>query len=118
MLSLVALHAQTPEKPPAKSAPPVITLTTEPNPAEAGDVVFRVTVKDAKGGAIAGAGVTIDLLMPSMREMRVTAKLSPAEAGVYRGTGQIEMPGRWDATITVTRDGQRPAIKRLMVIVQ
>jgi nitrogen fixation protein FixH len=118
MLSLVSLQAQTPGKKPARVAPPVIAFATEPNPPKSGDVEFRVTVKDATGQPISDAGVSVQLVMPSMRDMRTDVKLPSAGAGVYRGTGQIEMSGRWDATLTVTRDGQRPATKRVMVIVQ
>ena len=44
------------------------------------------------------------------------AKLSPAGGGAYRGMGQVMMAGRWDATVTVMRGGQRLGSKQLPVV--
>jgi hypothetical protein len=56
--------------------------------------------------------------MPTMNmpAMRNEVRLSSAGGGVYRGTGQVMMAGRWDATVTVTRGGQRVAAKQLTVV--
>ena len=58
--------------------------------------------------------------MPTMNmpAMRSEAKLPRAGGGVYRGTGQMPMAGRWDATIIVTRAGQRLGTKQLAVVVK
>jgi hypothetical protein len=48
--------------------------------------------------------------------MRNEVKLSPAGGGVYRGTGQIMMAGRWDVTVTVSRAGQRIGSKQTTVV--
>ena len=47
--------------------------------------------------------------MPSMNmpAMRNGASLQHVGGGVYRGTGQWLMAGRWDVTVTVTRGGVR-----------
>jgi len=52
----------------------------------------------------------------NMPAMKSDAKLAPAGGGVYRGSGQVMMAGRWDATVTVVRDGQRLGIKQLPVV--
>jgi hypothetical protein len=52
----------------------------------------------------------------NMPAMRNEAKLSRAGGGVYRGTGQMMMAGRWDATVTVTRGGQRLGTKQLPIV--
>jgi hypothetical protein len=46
--------------------------------------------------------------MPTMNmpAMRSTVALLSAGGGVYRGTGEILMAGRWETTVTVTRQGQ------------
>jgi hypothetical protein len=56
--------------------------------------------------------------MPTMNmpATRNEVKLSRAGAGVYRGTGQVMMAGRWDASVTVTRGGQRLGTKQLPVV--
>jgi hypothetical protein len=58
--------------------------------------------------------------MPTMNmpAMRNVVKLSPVGGGVYRGTGQVMTPGRWDMTITVTRNGQRIGSKQMPVMAQ
>jgi hypothetical protein len=56
--------------------------------------------------------------MPTMNmpAMRNEVKLSPAGGGVYRGTGQVMMAGRWDVTITVSRGGQRIGSKQVALV--
>jgi Cu(I)/Ag(I) efflux system membrane fusion protein len=101
----------------------VITLATTPDPATTGENQFEVSVKDASGAPIADADVLVQLYMPAMPTMnmppmRNEVALSAAGAGVYRGTGQVLMAGRWDATVTVSRRGQplgslqRPLVAR------
>jgi hypothetical protein len=48
--------------------------------------------------------------------MRNEMNLSAAGGGVYRGMGQVMMAGRWEATVTVTRGGQRVGSKQLAVV--
>jgi len=80
-----------------------------------------VDVKDASGKPIDDADVSVQLFMPAMPTMNMPAmrnetKLSPAGGGVYRGSGQVMMAGRWDATVTVVRGGQRLGTKQLPVV--
>jgi nitrogen fixation protein FixH len=98
-----------------------ITFRTVPDPPKTGDNQLEATVKDAQGKPIDDAEVTVQFFMPAMPTMnmpamRSEAKLSPAGGGVYRGTGQVMMAGRWDATVTVTRGGQRLGTKQLPVV--
>jgi len=48
--------------------------------------------------------------------MRNEAKLASAGNGVYRGTGQVMMAGRWDATVVVTRGGQRLGSRQIGIV--
>jgi RND family efflux transporter MFP subunit len=98
-----------------------ITLRTIPDPAKTGDNQFEVVVKDASGKSIDDAEVSVQLLMPAMPTMNMPAMrndvtLTPAGGGVYRGSGEIMMTGRWDATVTVTRGGQRLASTQVAVV--
>jgi membrane fusion protein, copper/silver efflux system len=90
----------------------VISLQTDPSPPRTGENVFVVTVKDRDGKLIADADVAVQLFMPAMPTMNMPAmrsevKLAPAGAGTYRGTGQILMTGRWEATVIVSKAGRR-----------
>ena len=98
-----------------------ITFRTVPDPPKTGDNQLEATVKDASGKAIDDADVTVQFFMPAMPTMnmpamRSEAKLAPAGGGVYRGRGQVMMAGRWDATVTVTRGGQRLGSKQLPLV--
>jgi len=101
-----------------------ITFRTLPDPPKTGENQLEATVKDASGTPIDDAEVTVQFLMPAMPTMnmpamRSEAKLSPAGGGgVYRGTGQVMIAGRWDATVTVTRGGQRLGTRQLPVVVR
>jgi Cu(I)/Ag(I) efflux system membrane fusion protein len=98
-----------------------ITFHTVPDPAKVGDNQLEAIVKDAGGKPIDDADVTVQFFMPAMPTMnmpamRSEAKLSPAGGGAYRGMGQVMMAGRWDATVTVMRGGQRLGSKQLPVV--
>jgi RND family efflux transporter MFP subunit len=98
-----------------------ITLRTTPDPPQTGEDQFEAVVTDASGKPIDDAQVTVELFMPAMPTMNMPAmrsevKLSSAGGGTYRGSGQVLMGGRWDATVTVTRDGQRVGSKQLPLV--
>jgi Cu(I)/Ag(I) efflux system membrane fusion protein len=98
-----------------------ITLRSQPDPPKTGENQLEVVVKDATGKPIDGAEVAVQFFMAAMPTMnmppmRNEVKLTPAGGGVYRGTGQVMMAGRWDTTVTVTRGGQRIGAKQLAVV--
>ena len=98
-----------------------IAFHTSPDPARTGDNQFEAFIKDAGGKPIDDADVSVQLFMPAMPTMNMPAmrnetKLSPVGNGVYRGSGQVLMAGRWDATVTVMRGGQRLGTKQLPVV--
>ena len=98
-----------------------ITLRTIPDPPKTGDNQLEATVKDATGKPIDDAEVSVQFFMPAMPTMnmpamRSEAKLSPAGGGTYRGAGHVMMAGRWDATVTVTRGGQRLGTRQLPMV--
>jgi Cu(I)/Ag(I) efflux system membrane fusion protein len=110
-----SLQGYEPSAAPTGGAAPAstqITFHTIPDPPKTGDNQLEATVKDADGKPIADAEVSVQFVMPAMPTMnmpamRSEAKLAPAGGGVYRGTGQLMMAGRWEATVTVTRAGKR-----------
>jgi RND family efflux transporter MFP subunit len=98
-----------------------ITFHSVPDPPKVGENQFEVVVKDAAGKPVEGADVSIQFFMAAMPTMNMPAmrnevKLSHAGGGVYRGTGQVMMAGRWDVTITVSRGGQRIGSKQVALV--
>ena len=116
------MSGATDPKPAASPAPTSIdiVLRTQPDPLRTGDNTFEVTVKDAHGQAVTDAVVTVNLFMAAMPSMgmpamRSAAKLTHASNGVYRGTGQVSMAGRWEVTISAARAGTEIGSKKLTV---
>lgn len=110
--------AETPA--PSAGAALDITFASEPSPPKTGENTFEVVVKDAQGKAITDADVAVRLYMaamPSMNmpEMRSSATLKHVSAGRYRGTGNVAMAGRWDATVVVTKAGKEIGSRKLAI---
>ena len=98
-----------------------IRFRAQPDPPRTGENMLEVTVRDAGGQPIADADVTVTFFMPAMPAMnmpamRNQAKLPGAGGGVYRGSGQIVMGGRWDVTVDVSRGGQRLGSRQFAVV--
>jgi membrane fusion protein, copper/silver efflux system len=96
----------------SSASPLVIALSAPSDTAKTGENTFEVVVKDQGGRPIADADVAIELFMPAMPTMnmpamRNTVTTAAAGNGVYRGSGEIMMAGRWEVRVTVTRSGQR-----------
>lgn len=98
-----------------------ITFQSQPDPPRTGENVFEVTVTGADGRPVADAEVTVVFFMAAMPSMSMPAmknetKLESVGSGVYRGTGQVMMAGRWDVTIVVSRGGQRIGSRQIGVV--
>lgn len=98
-----------------------ITFRSQPDPPRTGDNVLEVSVADASGQPIVDADVSVTFFMAAMPTMnmpamRNEAKLPPVGGGVYRGPGQVMMGGRWDVTVTVSKDGERLGSRQLAVV--
>ena len=98
-----------------------ISFRPQPDPPRAGENTLEVIVRDAAGQPIADAGVSVTFFMPAMPtmnmpEMRNQIELPPAGGGVYRGSGQVMMAGRWDVTVDVSRGGQRLGSRQFAIV--
>jgi len=96
-----------------------IGFRAQPDPPRTGENTLEVSVRDAQGQPIPDADVTFFMpAMPTMNmpAMRSSAKLPPAGGGVYRGSGQVMMAGRWDVTVDVSRGGQRLGSRQFAVV--
>jgi RND family efflux transporter MFP subunit len=98
-----------------------IAFRPQPDPPRAGDTALEVSVKDAAGAPVADAQVSVTFSMAAMPTMnmpamRNSASLQHVGGGIYRGTGQWLMAGRWDVNVTVMRGGQRLGSRQLSVV--
>jgi len=98
-----------------------ITFRALPDPPRAGENMFEVTVRDPAGQPVSDADVAVTFFMPampamSMPAMRNQAKLPSGGGGVYRGSGQVVMGGRWDVTVDVSRGGQRLGSRQFAIV--
>jgi RND family efflux transporter MFP subunit len=89
-----------------------IMFRSQPDPPRTGGNAFEVDVRDASGQPVTDAQVSVVFFMAAMPTMNMPAMqtettLDHVGGGIYRGTGQVMMGGRWDVTVTVSRDGQR-----------
>jgi membrane fusion protein, copper/silver efflux system len=106
-------ESQAAEEGPAATAEALsIAFRTVPDPPRSGQNTFEVDVTDPSGQPITDAQVRVVLYMPAMPSMNMPAMsseatLAHAAGGTYRGPGRISMSGRWDVTVTVTRNGAR-----------
>lgn len=98
-----------------------IEFRSQPDPPRSGENQLEAVVKTPDGSPVTDAQVSVVFFMaamPSMNmpAMRNEAKLTHAGGGVYRGTGQVMMAGRWDVTVNVLRDGQRIGSQQVSVV--
>jgi RND family efflux transporter MFP subunit len=98
-----------------------ITFRPQPDPPRTGDTTLEVAVRDASGMPVSDADVSVTFFMAAMPAMnmpamRNAAKLQHVGGGVYRGTGQVVMAGRWDVTVDVMRGGQRLGSRQLSIV--
>jgi nitrogen fixation protein FixH len=98
-----------------------ISFRSEPDPPEAGDNTFEVTVKQPDGSPVIDATVTTVFSMPAMPSMnmpamRGTATLTHEASGRYRGSGQLSMGGTWTVIVTVSRGSQELGSKKFSVV--
>jgi Cu(I)/Ag(I) efflux system membrane fusion protein/cobalt-zinc-cadmium efflux system membrane fusion protein len=98
-----------------------ISFRAQPDPPRTGENTFEVVLRDPSGQPVNDADVSVTFFMPAMPSMnmpamRNQARLPPAGAGVYRGSGQVMMAGRWDVTVDVSRGGQRLGSRQFAVV--
>jgi membrane fusion protein, copper/silver efflux system len=113
--------AGTSGSPTPAGSPLDISFRTRPDPPRTGDNQLEVIVKDASGKPVDGADVSVQFYMQAMPTMGMPAmksetKLAPAGGGMYRGPGQVLMAGQWQATVIVTRGGQRLGSRQMAMV--
>ena len=108
---------------PADTAAPGLDVTfrTEPDPPHTGENTFVVGLKASNGPPIADADVKVVLFMPPMPTMnmpaaRAEATLVAAGSGLYRGTAELMIPGRWTVTVNIARAGKPLGARQFAVV--
>jgi hypothetical protein len=97
---LTACGASTPA--PA-SGDGTISLTTNPNPPQSGDVELVVQVNDAKGQPIPDADVFIFADHTEMEGMNMNGRATAQGDGRYAITAGFEHSGMWKVTVQVKK---------------
>jgi hypothetical protein len=84
-------------------------MLMQPTAAKTGDNQFEVMVKGADGKPVSDADVSVVLVMPktaTMAEMRNEVKLKASGNGMYMGSGNVMMAGKWTTTVMVMKGGK------------
>jgi hypothetical protein len=98
-----------------------VTFRTEPDPPHVGENTFVVGLRGSNSEPIADAEVKVVLFMPPMPTMnmpaaRAEATLVAAGDGLYRGTAEVMIPGRWTVTVNVARTGKPLGARQFAVV--
>lgn len=97
-----------------------IEFTTDPNPPNKGNNIFRVRLTETGNMPVTGATVTATFYMAAMpamgmAAMNTNATLADKGNGLYEGSGSLGSGGTWQVTITVQKNGQTIATKQMRV---
>jgi hypothetical protein len=112
---LAASPAGAQTKPKAKS---LDIMLMQPKDVKTGANDFEVMVKGADGKPVSDADVSVLFVMPAMpamkmAEMRNDVKLKPSGPGMYMGSGNVMMAGKWNVTVSVKKNGKEVGQKKL-----
>ena len=93
-------------------------MLMQPKDVKTGANEFEVMVKGADGKPISDADVSVLFVMPAMpamkmAEMRNDVKLKPSGPGMYMGSGNVMMAGKWNVTVSVKKNGKEVGQKKL-----
>jgi RND family efflux transporter MFP subunit len=97
-----------------------VNFTTDPNPPNKGNNVFRVQLTGPGNTPVTGASVTATFYMAAMptmgmAAMRTAATLTDKGNGLYEGSGTLDSGGTWQVNIMAQKNGQIIATKQLRV---
>ena len=83
-----------------------VELTSEPDkPGTRDATTYRLRLRDADGGAVAGARVALQAQMADGMTVVAPLRVGP-EPGVYRGRVLFTMEGRWNLRLRVSGKGK------------
>jgi len=105
----------------ASSAPlGSVEITTNPSPPHKGSNEVLATIRDAAGRQVTDVDVSVGFFMPAMpamgmAAMRVEAKATPKENGVYAASVDLQSGGTWNVTVTADKGGRPIASRQLSI---
>ena len=85
------------------SSPPAVTMVTNPDPVQAGQVELIFTVTDEKGSPMTGAEVLVTADHIGHSGMTLNGTATEQDAGRYAITADISMEGDWKVTVQVNK---------------
>lgn len=96
-----------------------ISFRTLADPTQGDNKVEAIV--NQNGRPVTDAAVSVTFRMPAMPtmnmpEMRSTTPLTHEGDGRYVGTGQLEMTGTWNVSVTVVRGGTQMGSSRFTVV--
>jgi len=97
-----------------------VELSSEPDPPQKGNNIFRVKLTDAAGAPITGAEISVTFFMSAMPSMgmsamRIAVTLAEKGNGTYEGAAKLESGGTWQVTILARKNGQTIANRKQSV---
>jgi Cu(I)/Ag(I) efflux system membrane fusion protein len=93
-----------------------LTLSTQPEKPQAGEITLRLKITDKDGKAVQDAQVSFNytMAMPGMAPSKADAKLS--KDGFYEAKTNLAMAGSWEVTVSVRRSGQKEIQEKFNVV--
>jgi hypothetical protein len=88
-----------------------IQLFSDHNPPVQGYDVFQILVTDSNGQPVSDATVSLDLNMTTMNMGNNHVAATPLGKGYYAGKVFFSMPGPWQATVGIQRNGQTTTVQ-------
>jgi Cu(I)/Ag(I) efflux system membrane fusion protein/cobalt-zinc-cadmium efflux system membrane fusion protein len=97
-----------------------IDFTTDSNPPNRGNNIFRVRLTGPGNTPVSGASVMVSFYMAAMpamgmAAMNTSAALTEKGNGLYEGSGSLGSGGTWQVTVSAQKNGQAIATKQLRV---
>jgi hypothetical protein len=103
ILVLAACAGNKPQEPASEPPSTSISLVTNPNPAQVGDVELRFIVTDGSGQPVSGADFDIFADHTDMAGMTMHGKATEQGNGVYGITANFSMAGNWKLSLQVKK---------------
>jgi len=103
ILLLAACASNKPQEPASEPPSTSISLVTNPDPAQVGDVELRFTVTDASGQPVSGADFDVFADHTDMAGMTMHGKATEQGNGVYGITANFSMAGNWKLNVQVKK---------------
>lgn len=83
---------------------PDVTMVTNPDPVQTGQVELIFTVTDEKGASLSGAEVLVTADHVGHSGMTLNGAATEQDEGRYAITADISMDGDWKVTVQINKD--------------